>query len=241
MRTAGLLVIGNEILSGKVVDTNSPYLAKELRLLGVDLMRILTIPDEIDLIAGETRAMSEAFDYVFTSGGIGPTHDDLTMEAVAKAFGRKLVLNEAMCDRISRHQQEPLNESQRKMAMLPEGAKAVDAGDLWFPIVIVENVHVFPGIPQLFEKKFEAIRDRFSGDPFHLRQVYVTRHESDIAQSLHDLLGDFPNVMLGSYPRLGETHYRVLLTLESRDLAYLERALASLLERIPDEAVHRVE
>ena len=135
----------------------------------------------------------------------------------------------------------PLNESQRKMAMLPEGAKAVDAGDLWFPIVILENVHVFPGIPQLFEKKFESIRDRFRGDPFHLKQVFVTRHESDIAQSLHDLLGDFPNVMLGSYPRLGETHYRVLLTLESRDLSYLERALASLLERIPDEAVHRVE
>jgi molybdenum cofactor synthesis domain-containing protein len=241
MRTAGLLVIGNEILSGKVVDTNSPYLAKELRELGVDLLRILTIPDEVDLIARETRAMSDAFDYVFTSGGIGPTHDDLTMESVAKAFGRRLVLNESMCERIARNQTEPLNESQRKMAMLPEGAKAVDAGDLWFPIVILENVHVFPGIPQLFEKKFEAIRDRFRGDPFHLKQVFVTRHESDIAQSLHDLLGDFPNVMLGSYPRLGETHYRVLLTLESRDLSYLERALASLLERIPDEAVHRVE
>ena len=241
MRTAGLLVIGNEILSGKVVDTNSPYLAKELRELGVDLLRILTISDEVDLIARETRAMSDAFDYVFTSGGIGPTHDDLTMESVAKAFGRRLVLNESMCERIARNQTEPLNESQRKMAMLPEGAKAVDAGDLWFPIVILENVHVFPGIPQLFEKKFEAIRDRFRGDPFHLKQVFVTRHESDIAQSLHDLLGDFPNVMLGSYPRLGETHYRVLLTLESRDLSYLERALASLLERIPDEAVHRVE
>jgi molybdenum cofactor synthesis domain-containing protein len=241
MFTVGLLVIGNEILSGKVVDTNSPYLAKELRSLGVELQRILTIPDDIDLIARETRVMSDTFDYVFTSGGIGPTHDDLTMGAVAKAFDRKLVLNQSMYDRIARNQPEPLNESQRKMAMLPEGAKAVDAGDLWFPIVIVENVHVFPGIPQLFEKKFEAIRDRFRGDPFHLKQVFVTRHESDIAQSLNDLLGEFPNVMVGSYPRLGETHYRVLLTLESRDLAYLERALASLLERIPDEAVHRVE
>ena len=114
MRTAGLLVIGNEILSGKVVDTNSPYLAKELRELGVDLLRILTIPDEVDLIARETRAMSDAFDYVFTSGGIGPTHDDLTMESVAMAFGRRLVLNESMCERIARNQTEPLNESQRK-------------------------------------------------------------------------------------------------------------------------------
>ena len=236
-----MLVIGDEILTGKVEDSNSPWVARRCRSLGLQLCRIIVLPDDIEQVAAAVAEWSRRCDFVFTSGGVGPTHDDLTMEAVAKAFGRKLVLNEAMCDRIARHQQEPLNESQRKMAMLPEGAKAVDAGDLWFPIVIVENVHVFPGIPQLFEKKFEAIRDRFSGDPFHLRQVYVTRHESDIAQSLHDLLGDFPNVMLGSYPRLGETHYRVLLTLESRDLAYLERALASLLERIPDEAVHRVE
>ena len=85
MRTAGLVVIGNEILSGKVIDTNSPYLARELRELGVDLERILTIPDEIDLIAREVRAMSDSYDFVFTSGGIGPTHDDMTYESVARA------------------------------------------------------------------------------------------------------------------------------------------------------------
>ena len=240
MPSAAMLVIGNEILSGKVVDTNSPYLARELRELGVDLERILTIPDEIDLIAREVKAMSESYDHVFTSGGIGPTHDDLTMEAVAQAFGRELVLNENMCQRIERASGEAANESQRKMAMLPEGAKVIDAGDLWFPIVVVENVHVFPGIPQLLQKKFESIRDRFRGDPFHLKEVFVTQHESDIAEALHGLLGDYPRLMLGSYPRIGEPDYRVLLTLESRDLAYLERALASLLERLPGDAIHRV-
>ena len=90
MPTAGFLVIGNEILSGKVVDTNSPFLAKELRKIGVDLERILTIPDDIDVIAEETRKMSEAYDYVITSGGIGPTHDDLTMDGVERAFGLPL-------------------------------------------------------------------------------------------------------------------------------------------------------
>ena len=240
MPSAAMLVIGNEILSGKVVDTNSPYLARELRELGVDLERILTIPDEIDLIASEVKAMSEAHDYVFTSGGIGPTHDDLTMDGVAQAFGRKLVLNQNMCERLERASGEPANESQRKMAMLPEGAKTIDSGDLWFPIVVVENVHIFPGIPQLLQKKFESIRDRFRGDPFHLKKVFVTRHESDIAEALHALLGDYPQLLLGSYPRIGETEYRVLLTLESRDLAYLESALASLLERLPGEAIHRV-
>ena len=240
MPSAAMLVIGNEILSGKVVDTNSPYLAKELRALGVDLERILTISDEIDLIASEVKAMSESYDYVFTSGGIGPTHDDLTMEGVARAFDRRLVLNENMCERIERASGKSVNESQRKMAMLPEGAKAIDAGDLWFPIVVVENVHVFPGIPELFQKKFESIQDRFRGDRFHLKEVFVTRHESDIAEALHALLRDFPQLMLGSYPRIGETEYRVLLTLESRDPAYLESALASLLDRLPSEAIHRV-
>jgi molybdenum cofactor synthesis domain-containing protein len=241
MSTAGLLVIGNEILSGKVVDTNSPYLASELRSLGVDLQRILTIPDDIDIIANETRSMSEAYDFVFTSGGIGPTHDDITLDGVALAFGREMVLNQGMCERIERAQGKPVNESQKKMAMIPADALLIDAGDLWFPVIIVNNVHIFPGIPELLRKKFDSIRDRFSGDPFHLKQVYVTRHESDIAQSLHDLLGEFPQLMLGSYPRLREEDYRVLLTLESRDVEYLSRALASLLERLPDDYVRRVE
>ena len=164
MATAGILIIGNEILSGKVVDINSPFLAGDLRELGVDLERILTIPDEVDLIAREIKTMSESYDYVFTTGGIGPTHDDVTMEAVASAFGRKIVLSESLCARIERAQGgKELNDSQRKMALLPEGAETLDAGDLWFPVVIVENVHIFPGIPKLLQTKFRAIRDRFSG------------------------------------------------------------------------------
>ena len=241
MSTAGVLVIGNEILSGKVVDTNSPFLASELRTLGVDLQRILTIPDEVEIIAREVRVMSDAYDYVFTSGGIGPTHDDVTMEAVAQAFGRGVELSQSMYERIERAQGRPPNESQRKMAMVPEGSQSVDAGDLWFPVVIVENVHIFPGIPKLLEKKFVSIRDRFTGVPFRLRRIYVTRRESDIADHLHGLLAEFPELMLGSYPRLDRQDYMVLLTLESRDADYLQRAQDSLLERLPSDAVHKVE
>lgn len=241
MPTAAVLVIGNEILSGKVVDTNSPYLARELRELGVELDRILTIPDEIDLIAREVRAMSEAYDFVFTSGGIGPTHDDVTLDAIAQAFDRSIVESASMIERMERAQGKPPNESQRKMALIPEDSVLIDSGDLWFPVVVVENVHIFPGIPELLQKKFQSIRERFRGDPFHLRRVYVTLREHDIAHSLNDLLVEFPELMLGSYPRIAEEHYRVLLTLESRDDAYLERATASLLERLPSDGVHRVE
>ena len=241
MPTAALLVIGNEILSGKVVDTNSPFLAAELRKLGVDLERILTIPDEIDLIASEVRAMSEAYDFVFTSGGIGPTHDDLTMDAIAKAFDRQLELNLSMMERMERHQGTPPNESQRKMALIPAGSTLLDSGDLWFPLVVVENVYVFPGIPELLRKKFDGARERFRGVPFVLRRVFVRLMESEIAEELHLLLGEFPDLLLGSYPKIQEESFRVLLTLESRDEHYVQRALDSLLARLPEGAIHRVE
>ncbi len=241
MTTAALLVIGNEILSGKVVDTNSPHLAKELRVLGVDLERIQTISDTVEIIARDVKEMSEAYDYVFTSGGIGPTHDDVTMEGVAKAFGRTLEIDQALCARIKEATGKAFNESLRKMAEMPAGAKIHDSGDLRFPLVQVGNVFVLPGIPELFQKKFESIRHLLSGVPVNLRRVYVTHHESEIAEFLNELLAEFAELMLGSYPRLGEPDYRVMLTLESRDLGYLERALESLLSRLPAESVHRVE
>ena len=241
MPSAALLVIGNEILSGKVVDTNSPFLAVELRALGVDLERILTIPDEVGLIAAEVSRMSAEHDYVFTSGGIGPTHDDLTMEAIALAFNRKLELNQSMIGRMERAQGSPANESQRKMALIPADAQVIDAGDLWFPVVIVENVHIFPGIPKLLQKKFHSIRDRFRGIPFQVRRIYVKQFESDIAEFLNALLVEFPELMLGSYPKIEEPEYRVLLTLESRDADYLRRAEESLLARLSDHAIYKIE
>ena len=241
MPSAGIVIIGNEILSGKVTDTNSPYFCRELRELGVEVDRILTIPDVVETISAEVAAFSRAYDLVFTSGGVGPTHDDLTMDGIAAAFGRELVLNESIAARIERAQGRTPNESQLKMAMIPEGAQLIDAGDLWFPVVIVENVHIFPGIPALLMKKFESIRDRFRGVPFLLKRVFVKQRESDIAHSLHELLEEFPELMLGSYPKIGEESFHVLLTLESRDAAYLGRALDSLLTRLGPSSIHKVE
>jgi len=241
MATAALLVIGNEILSGKVRDTNSAYLSVELRKLGVDLERILTIPDVIDTIADEARGMSKTYDHVFTSGGIGPTHDDLTMDGIAQAFDLDIVLNQSMVDRMARHSKDEPNEAMKKMALIPEGAEVLDVGGLGFPVVVVENVYIFPGIPELFERKFDSIRDRFAGVPFQLKKIYVRLNESDIADTLNTLLKEFPRLMLGSYPRINEKHYRVLLTLESRDPEYVERATTTLLDRLPDDAIHEIE
>lgn len=241
MASAGVVIIGNEILSGKVVDLNSPYLCRELRALGVEVERIVTIPDDIDVIACEVRAMSAAYDFVFTSGGVGPTHDDLTMDGVAKAFDLPIQVYDSIVERIERAQGQAANESLLKMAALPAGAALIDAGDLWFPLVVVGNVYVFPGIPELLRRKFDSIRERFRGVPFALRRVYVRLRESDIAAELHALLGEYPQLLLGSYPKIGEPEFHVLLTLESRDADYVQRALDSLLARLPQDAVHKVE
>ena len=118
MPSAGILVIGNEILSGKVVDSNSPYLCRELRALGVDVERIVTIPDVIDVIADHVRVMSASFDFVLSSGGIGPTHDDLTLEGVGAAFGRPLVDSESILMRLRR----AINAEPNKQTYAPRPA-----------------------------------------------------------------------------------------------------------------------
>jgi molybdenum cofactor synthesis domain-containing protein len=241
MPTAGILVIGNEILSGKVVDTNSPYLCERLRGLGVDVERIVTIPDEIETIASEVKAMSERYTYVFTSGGIGPTHDDLTIEGVAAAFGRAVEVDEKLAALLRSVLGDNLNESQLKMAMVPAGAALIDSNDKWFPLVVVDNVYIFPGIPEGLHRKFEAASDCFSGIPYVLKQVYVNRNESEIVDTLNALLEAYPELVLGSYPKLRESSYQVLLTLESRNEDYVQRALDRLLADLPESAIHKVE
>jgi len=241
MPTAGIVIIGNEILSGKVVDSNSNYLCRELRILGVEVERMITIPDVISVIATEVRKMSDAYDFVFTSGGIGPTHDDLTIEGIAEAFGRKVVHSDSVEERIRRASSAEPNASLLKMAQIPEGASLLDSGDLWFPLIVVENVYIFPGIPELLRKKFESARTRFRGVPFVLKRVYVKAHESDIAADLNALLVEFPELMLGSYPRIGEEAFSVMLTLESRDAGLVQKALDSLIERLPSSCVVKVE
>jgi len=241
MPSAGILVIGNEILSGKVTDVNSPYLCERLRELGVDVERILTIPDVVETIATEVKAMSDRYDYVFTSGGIGPTHDDLTIAGVAAAFGRPVEIDPKLEQMLRSVLGDDLTEGQLKMAMVPAGASLIDSDDKWFPLVVVENVYIFPGIPEGLRRKFESACGRFSGVPYVLKRVYVKRNETEIVEILNSLLKEFPDLVLGSYPKIRESSYRVLLTLESRDGDYVQRALDRLLAELSEGAIHKVE
>ncbi len=238
-KTAGILLIGNEILSGKITDVNAAYLCRELRPLGVDVRRITVIPDEVDLIAREVTAFSGDFDHVFTSGGVGPTHDDVTIEGVARGMGVPVVRHPVLAGLLERYYGDRLNEANLRMAEVPEGAELVGE-NLRFPCVKIRNVYVLPGVPEIFRQKFDAIRDRFRDEPFHLKNVFVGIGEGTLADYLNDLLRDFPLLMLGSYPEFSNPEYRVKVTLESRDRAYVERALEQFLRRLPAAAVVRV-
>ena len=238
---AAIIVIGNEILSGKVVDTNAPFLTRELRSIGVTLKRILTIPDEVDEIAEAVKEFRPRYDVVFTSGGVGPTHDDVTMEGIAKGLGRRLVRHPAIESRLREFYKEHVNDARLKMSEVPEGAELLVDGRLGFPTVKCENFYILPGIPELFEQKFEALRERFTATPYTLRVVYTREGEGSIAEHLNATLAAFPDLLLGSYPKLSHPEYTVKLTLESKDPEYVDRALAHLLRLLPVDAVVRTE
>ncbi|HVN85784.1 MAG TPA: molybdopterin-binding protein [Candidatus Binatia bacterium] len=239
--TAAAIVVGNEILSGKVVDTNAAYLAQELRKLGVALERIVVIPDDVEIIAATVRMYRDAFDVVFTSGGVGPTHDDVTIEGVARGLGRAVVRNEFLVGKMREFFGDALNPARLKMTETPEGAELIFGGQLNFPTMCVENIYILPGIPELFRDKFHAIMHRFARAPFFLRVLYTREMESTLAEFLDQTLAEFPHLQLGSYPKLNDPDYRVRVTLESKDRDYVDRALKHLVGLLSPESVVRTE
>lgn len=240
-RTAALIVIGNEILSGKVVDTNSTFLAQQLRGLGVSLARVLVIPDEIDTIADAVRSLSPQVDVLFTSGGVGPTHDDVTIAGIAQGLGRKVLRDPALEKMLREFFREEVNDARLKMTEVVEGTELLFEGDVRFPTMLIENIYILPGIPEIFREKFNALRQRFAADPFHLRVIYSSEMESALATFLDRVLESFPELLLGSYPKLNNPEYRVRITLESKDPSYLEQAFDALMGMLPPEAVVRTE
>ncbi|MDA8088868.1 MAG: molybdopterin-binding protein [Nitrospiraceae bacterium] len=237
-RTAAVIIIGNEILSGKVKDENSHFLAVELRQLGVKLSLVAVIPDDVDEIASTVASCAKKYDYVFTSGGIGPTHDDVTMKGVAMAFGRRLVLNDRLKELIVKRCGVPSDVVMR-MAEMPEGSELIELNGINFPPVRLENVFVFPGIPEFLKKKFAALKERFRDKPFLSSRIYINGEECLIADSLDSIARKFPSVEIGSYPKIAEKEYKVLVTLEAREEEALKQAVEELLKLLPREIVLR--
>jgi molybdenum cofactor synthesis domain-containing protein len=240
-KTAGLVIIGNEILSGKVRDANTPFFAQSLRELGVTLRRITVVPDEVEVIAAEVRAFHRAFDFVFTSGGVGPTHDDVTIAAVAHAFGGRPVREPSLERVLARYYGGRLTEAHLKMAEIPEGAELVGGEHLPFPVIALRNIYLFPGIPEILRHKFHAIQERFRDDPFHLARVFVDLDEGDLADALNTVVAEFPAVQVGSYPELNAPGFKVKVTIESKARGPVDGAVARLRALLPPRAVVRVE
>lgn len=238
-KSAAIVVIGNEILSGKVVDSNSVFAAKELRSIGVSLERIIVIPDDVEVIATVVGRYRSRYDVVFTSGGVGPTHDDVTMLGVARGLGVGISHHPEVVDAL--RQFGELTPAHLKMAEVPQGAEAIFAGVIRFPVIRVENVYVLPGIPEIFCEKFVALKELFLDAPYFLRTIYLRDIETAIAPQLNNTLSAFPALQLGSYPTLGNHEYRVRVTLESKNRDYVERALEHLISQLSPAAIVRVE
>ncbi|XP_053559547.1 FAD synthase isoform X2 [Bombina bombina] len=245
--TAGIIIIGDEILKGHTQDTNSFFMCKKLRSIGVTVSRISVIPDDVDIIAGEIVAFSSRYTYVLTSGGIGPTHDDVTFEAVAKAFGEKVFPHPELVSIV----QKFFGKSddwcpEMKLARIPESSKlnyGTDkrTGDCFkYPLINVYNVYVFPGIPSLMERTLEGLDHLFRNDKthFYCREIYVNADEMAIATVLEDANARFrKHVSLGSYPDWGNNYYHVQLTLDSDSMSRLEEAYNFLIQRLPPGVV----
>jgi molybdenum cofactor synthesis domain-containing protein len=239
MGSVAAIIIGDEILSGKVADTNTGTLIGLLRGCGLSLERVVVIGDDPHEIGHEVLQCSERFDWVLTSGGVGPTHDDRTIEGIARAFDRPITRPEALERAVRAHFGDRVNEAALKLAEVPEGAKLLDAGP--FPIVLFENVYILPGVPHIFEDKLRRICANFSGTPPVLRRIFLQTHESTIADILRRCEDAGSGVRIGSYPRFDRHDHNLMVTIEATEVSLVDRAVKQLLARLPTQLVIRVE
>src|SRR5579859_1788779 len=180
--TAAAIVIGDEILSGKVDEANVAILARALRSLGVLLRRVVVVMDDIDAIVHEVRELSRSHDWLFTSGGVGPTHDDVTVEAVARAFGVRVVSSPDMEGMLRAHYQERCTPGHLRMALIPEGASLEATADITWPTIRLGNTWLLPGIPEVFRMKLTVVasvlaREGRARAPFVSHAVYTKLDE----------------------------------------------------------------
>ncbi len=240
-KTAGIIVIGNEILSGKVHDINSFYLASELRALGVDVRRISVIPDDIEIIGREVTDFSGSYDYVFITGGVGPTHDDVTIAGIAKGFGVRIIRHPEIRKILSSRYNNSFNNAVMKMTEVPEGAEIIFREGMRFPAITFKNIFMFPGIPEYLKNKFSLIKERFRTSAFYLKRLFLNAHESDIADILSAVVAENADVTIGSYPVVGNCEHKIIITVESKSDEALHIALNSLISKLHDNILVRIE
>ncbi|MBT9244759.1 competence/damage-inducible protein A [Gemmobacter fulvus] len=230
--TAAMLVIGDEILSGRTRDGNTHYLAGQLTQIGIRLMEVRVVADEAEAIIEAVNALRVRWDTVFTSGGIGPTHDDITAEAIAAAFGvgisqraDALALLQAHYDRSGLE----FNEARRRMARIPDGAALIDNPVSIAPGFTIGNVHVMAGVPNIFAAMVASVLPTLTGGaPLLSQSLRVNRGEGEIAGPFGALAAEFPDLSMGSYPFTQNGAFGTNLVIRGSDPARLDAAMTKL-------------
>lgn len=229
--TAALLVIGNEILSGRTEDKNINWIAKKLVEKGITFSEVRIVPDVAERIVAAVRDMSARYDYLFTTGGIGPTHDDITAGCVSQAFAVPMEENQQARAMLVAHYggEEHLNPPRLKMAQIPVGAALIPNPVSGAPGFVIENVHVMAGVPRIMQAMLDHVLPALAGGAVVISRTITSRlAESRIAEGLAEIQNRWPNVEIGSYPHFQAGNFGVSLVLRSTDQEALAKAEADV-------------
>ena len=239
-RTAAFVLVGNELLSGKVQERNLEPLATTLRALGIRLERVVVVGDDRAAIAEEVRAASARYDVVFTSGGVGPTHDDVTLEGVADGFGVALEQHPRLIELLRSVYGERCTADHLLMARVPLGSELKASVEVKWPTVVMRNVWVMPGVPELFRMKLATVREHLVG-PSHIisRALFTHVEETELKPLLDRVVAAHRAVEIGSYPKWFDASYKTKVTFDGEREAEVEAAREQLIALLPPEAVAR--
>jgi molybdopterin-biosynthesis enzyme MoeA-like protein len=240
--TAAVALVGAELLSGKVADLNLVELARTLRALGVRLSRAVMLPDVLPVLADELRALRGTHDLVFTSGGVGPTHDDVTVEAVARAFGTDVVQDPTLAALVTRAYGSGTTPAHLRMALVPEGSVLALSPDGAWPTPVMGNVWMLPGVPEIFREKLATVREWVRGPrPFVSRAVFTKVEEAELKPLLDIVVAAHESVEVGSYPRWFEPSYRTKVTFDGASDTAVAAARDAFVAGLPADMLVRVE
>ncbi len=240
--TAALVIIGDEILSGRTHDKNTPWIAERLTELGVRLGEVRVIPDIEQKIIDTVNEMRGAHDYVFTTGGIGPTHDDITAESIAHAFGVEVELHEGAYQELLKYYKDEseITPARKKMAMIPQGGKLIDNPVSGAPGIQIENVYIFAGVPRIMQSMFDAVAHTLKGGkPVQSKSVTADLPESAVADDLGKIQANYPEISIGSYPQYRNGKFGTTLVLRGindDDLLAAQNDVVEMVKKIGDQS-----
>ena len=241
LSSACILVIGDEVLSGRTEDKNINFIAKRCDNIGVSVNEVRIIPDDKETIKNTVLECYKKFDYIFTTGGIGPTHDDITTECIASAFNLDVEINPEALKRLKYHYKKSnveLNDARIKMAKIPKGAILIDNPVSSAPGFIVENIYVLPGVPKILQAMFKNLEDEIKGITNMVsKNIIVYSPEGEIADFLESIQSEFADISIGSYPYFRPPDVGTNIVLRSIDKNLINEATIAICRKLKENKI----